>query len=348
MSVRNRELVRDRLGPRPSGQSGPPPSRRRRRLVGWTTLAVVFAALAVGAMYGRQITSLLTHRIGAPTRTFPIEPFDRAPDFRLAVAGDVGEGEEEEWRTANAMDALAQGDPYDALLLLGDNVYPDGDPGRLNATVFQPFGMLFRDGTRLLAILGNHDVAGGRGLEHIRRLGMPDRWWTVALGDVRIVGLDSNLVGSEAQLRFLEETLSTAEEPWKIVAIHESPYSSGYQGSNLDVRRRFVPLFERYGVQLVLSGHDHDYQRSRTIDGVTYVVTGAGGRTRGAGEEAFTAAAWSVLSFVDIAVYADRLDVRAVTQDVRWFDRVTIARGPVDESPTLGGSGVTVPSLHPR
>ena len=325
----SRELVRDRLDPgRPSGPVPTRPSRRWRRVVGWATLGVVAATIAVGGMYGRQILSMLAHRIGAPVRTFPIEPFARTPDVRIAVAGDVGEGEEEEWRTANAMDALAREDPYDALLLLGDNVYPDGDPDRLDATVFQPFGMLLRDGTRLLAILGNHDVAGGRGLEQIRRLGMPDRWWTVAIGDVRIVGLDSNLVGSEAQVRFLEDTLASATERWKIIAIHESPYSSGYQGSNLDVRRRFVPLFERYGVQLVLSGHDHDYQRSRAIDGVTYVVTGAGGRTRGAGEEAFTAASWSVLSFVDIAVYADRLELRAVTQDERWFDRVTIAPGP--------------------
>jgi UDP-2,3-diacylglucosamine pyrophosphatase LpxH len=325
-AVRSREQVRDRLDLEGRGTPAPVrvPRARWRLVVSWAAVAVLLATVASGIVYGRQIVSVLTHRKGAPARTFSIEPFVRPPDVRIAVAGDVGEGEEEEWRTANAIDALAQGDAYEALLLLGDNVYPDGDPDRLRETVFQPFGMVLRDGTRLLAILGNHDIAGGRGLEHIRGLGMPWRWWTVAIGDVRIVGLDSNLVSSDAQMRFLQETLESATETWKIVAIHESPYSAGYQGSNLEVRDRFVPIFERYGVQLVLSGHDHDYQRSRQIRGVTYVVSGAGGRTRGTGEDTFTAASWSVLSFIDIAVFEDRLELRAVTQDDRWFDSVTI------------------------
>ena len=63
---------------------------------------------------------------------------------------------------------------------------------------------------------------------------------------------------------------------WTIVVLHHPPYSAGYQGSN--DRRRATPSrrsFERYGVQLVLSGHDHDYQRSTPINGVTYVVSGA-------------------------------------------------------------------------
>ncbi|HEX6230636.1 MAG TPA: metallophosphoesterase [Actinomycetota bacterium] len=309
---------------RPALPEGPSRFRRWRRVAAWGAIAALCLVLAAGLYYRRQIVSMLTHRRGAPDRTFTLEPFATPPAVRIAAVGDVGEGEEEEWRTANAIDILAQEDRYDALLLLGDNVYPSGDPDRLDATVFEPFGMVLRDGTRLLAILGNHDVAGGHGLEQIRRLGMPGPWWTVAIGDVRIVGLDSNQPSNPDQLAFLERTLAEATEPWKLVAVHEPPYSAGYQGSNLEVRRAFVPLFRRYGVQLVLSGHEHDYQRSTPIDGVTYVVSGAGGRTRGAGEDAFTAASWSVLSFVDLNVFPDRLVLRAVTQDARGFDEVVI------------------------
>lgn len=290
--------------------------------------ALVLAVISVAAvLYGRQTVSFLTHRKGAPERTWPVEPFPEPPLFRVAVAGDIGEGEVEEWDTAAAMFRLGGADPYDVLLLLGDNVYPDGDPARLSDTVFRPFGDVLDAGAHLLAIVGNHDAAGGRSLEQIQALGMPYLWWSGSFGDVLFIGLDSNRVGDPKQRIWLETTLKEATERWKIVAIHASPYSSGYQGSNLDVRERFSPLFERYGVQLVLSGHDHDFQRSVPIGGVTYVVSGAGGRTRGTGEEAFTAAAWSVLHFLDLSVFEDRLVIRAVTQDGRVFDEVSIASG---------------------
>lgn len=253
-------------------------------------------------------------------------PLDGRPLLRVAVTGDIGEGEVEEWDTARAMVALGDGDPYDVLLLLGDNVYPDGDPDRLNDTVFRPFGDVLDAGARLLAIVGNHDAAGGRSLEQIRRLGMPALWWSVSIGDVQFIGLDSNRVDDPDQLAWLERTLSESTEPWKIVAIHESPYSAGYQGSNADVRDRFVPLFQRFGVQLVFSGHDHDYQRS-FVNGITYVVSGAGGRTRGTGEDDYTIVSWSVLHFVEVNVFDDRLVLRAVTQSGRIFDEATIPLG---------------------
>jgi 3',5'-cyclic AMP phosphodiesterase CpdA len=125
-------------------------------------------------------------------------------------------------------------------------------------------------------------------------------------------------------MAFLERTLADSAARWTIVAIHESPYSAGYQGSNLEIRDRLAPVFARYGVQLVLSGHDHDYQRSRPIDGVTYIVTGAGGLTRGTGEEWFTAVSWSVLHYLDINVFRDRMLVRAIDQEGRAFDEVEI------------------------
>lgn len=305
------------------------PTPRRRRRIGIVALSTIIAiAVAGGVLYGRQAWSMLTHRKGAPTATWAVGPFasEDRPLVRIAAVGDVGEGEEEEWQTAWAIDRLSFDDaPYDALLLLGDNVYPDGDPARLEYTVFRPFTLVLDRGTRLLAIVGNHDA--GHADEQAEMLGMPGTWWTTTIGDVRIVGLDSNRVEDPEQERFLEDALSTADEPWTIVAIHEPPYSAGYQGSNMAVRERYSPLFERYGVQLVLSGHEHDYQRSDPIGGVTYVVSGAGGRTRGTGEAPFTAASWSVLHFVDVNVYADHLLVRAIDQDGRAFDEVTIPRG---------------------
>jgi predicted MPP superfamily phosphohydrolase len=75
------------------------------------------------------------------------------------------------------------------------------------------------------------------------------------------------------------------------------------------------PILIANHVQLVLSGHDHDYQRSEVINGVTHIVSGAGSGTRRTGREWFTAQSFAWLHFLDIGVYPDRLVLRAVGSD---------------------------------
>ena len=280
-------------------------------------------AVAVVAAFPGPTVAYLTHWKGSPNRTTAYEPPSPAdpPVLRLAVAGDIGDSGGRLDRTAAAVTALAGDRGYDVLLLLGDNVYPEGDPARLGETVFGPFGTLLAGGTELLAILGNHDVKDGHGSPQMAALGMPGRWWARSLGDVLLVGLDSNDPDDPEQLAFLEQALSGSEARWKIVALHHSPYSAGYQGSSEDSRRVFSPLFERFGVQLVLSGHDHDYQRSKVIRGVTYVVTGAGAGSRRTGEHWFTAESFSWHHFVELDVWPDRLVGQAVNQKERVADR---------------------------
>ena len=145
------------------------------------------------------------------------------------------------------------------------------------------------DHAELLAILGNHDVMNNNGEEQMRALGMPGPGWSKQIGDVLFIGMDSNHADDPNKRRGSKRTLRRRTVRWKIVAIHHSPYSAGYQGSSTSVRKNFVPLFERYGVQLVLAGHDHDYQRSKPINGVTYVVSGAAAGTRRTGSDSFTA-----------------------------------------------------------
>ena len=300
-------------------------SRRVRQLL---AVVLVAAVGAVGLSYRRQIASFVTHVRGSPTTTQPFALPSEPPLVRIAVAGDVGYAGSRLRQTAAAMDAVAEGDPYDALVLLGDNVYPAGDPDQLDRTVLEPFGPVLGDGARLLAILGNHDVMDGHGEEQLERLGQTGRWEAVDLGSVLFVGLDSNDASNPAQLAWLEATLAASDDRWRVVALHHPPYSAGYQGSNLRARRTFGPIFERYGVQLVLSGHDHDYQRSKVIGGVTYLVTGGAADTRRTGKEAFTAFSGSWHHFVDLAVYDDRILVQAVNQDGRSFDKASIRPAP--------------------
>jgi 3',5'-cyclic AMP phosphodiesterase CpdA len=290
-------------------------------------VVLLAAVVAVGLTYRRQIVSYLTHWKGGPSSTQPWRPHVPPPDVHIAVAGDIGDSGSRLDATGAEMARIGGEEPYDALLLLGDNVYPNGDPAKLPDTVFGPFARVLDEGADLLAILGNHDVKGGKGDEQLAALGQAGRYWSRRIGDVLVVGLDSNTWDDPRQLSFLEKTLASTTAPWKIVALHHPPYSAGYQGSSVDIRDRYSPVFERYGVQLVLSGHDHDYQRSVPIGGVTYIVSGAAAGTRRTGQADFTAESFSWHHFVDIAVTGDQLVLRAVGQNGRVADEVRIESG---------------------
>jgi 3',5'-cyclic AMP phosphodiesterase CpdA len=211
------------------------------------------------------------------------------------------------------------------LVLLGDNAYPNGDPARLRTTVFDPFHEVLDAGSELLAVLGNHDVRDGNAERQVEALGVPGRWYARHIGPVLVVALDSTDPGDPEQKRWLERTLASASEPWRIVALHHPPYSAGRHGSSRDVRAAFEDLFRRHGVQLVLAGHDHDYQRSVPIDGITYVVSGGAATLRPTGREDFTAVSWSDYHFLDVAIWADRLQLRAVGQDGLVRDQLDLA-----------------------
>ena len=76
----------------------------------------------------------------------------------------------------------------------------------------------------------------------------------------------------------------------------------------------------------MLAGHDHDYQRSKPIDGVTYVVSGGAATLRPTGHEDFTQVSTSTLHYVDLLVEEDRLTLRAVDQSGMLFDSFELSR----------------------
>jgi 3',5'-cyclic AMP phosphodiesterase CpdA len=295
-------------------------------VVSGVVVLVLLVGVVFGLQYRRQIVAYLTHWKGSPTHTEPYVPYPVSdpPALHIGVAGDIGDSGNRIVATGAAMARAGESTPYDVLLLLGDNVYPAGDPAKLPDTVYGPFSAVLDSGATLLAILGNHDVKGHHADAQMRALGMPGRWWSRQFGDVLIVGLDSNEPDNPDQLAFLERTLRDTDARWRIVALHHPPYSAGYQGSSKHVREVFAPVFAEHHVQLVLSGHEHDYQRSEPIDGVTYVVSGAAAGTRRTGEASFTAVSFSWHHFVDVAVFDDRLVLRAVNQDLRVADEATV------------------------
>ena len=246
---------------------------------------------------------------------------------RLAVVGDVGTRRPEVHQTARAMADTAARGPFRGLVLLGDNVYPHGEPSHLDAAVFSPFAAVLEAGASLLPVLGNHDVEDGHGDAQAERLGMPGRWYSSRLGPVLFVGLDSNQPGDPGQRAWLISTLAGTDAPWRVVALHHPPYSAGRHRSEPSVRRAFCPLFQRFGVQLVLAGHDHDYQRSLPLGATTYVVSGGGARVRPTARAWFTAVAFATHHFTDLHFYDEHMVVRAVDRRGRVFDEALVRRG---------------------
>lgn len=245
------------------------------------------------------------------------------PLARIALAGDVGTGDGAERRTARAVEDRARAGAWDALVLLGDNVYDDGDPDQVDRVVLRPFAPVLRDAP-LLAALGNHDVRGGHGPAQLRALGQPGPWYSRRIGPLLIVVLDSNRPSDPQQLAWLRNTLSQDDAPWTVAVMHHPMRSAGQHGSSPDVRAAFAPLFRTYGVQLAIAGHDHDYERTRSIDGTTYLVSGAGAKLRPVGSNADTVVSSSVLHFLDLRAYDDRLVVQAVGQRGDVLDGVVL------------------------
>lgn len=257
----------------------------------------------------------------------PVPPVAGKPLARIAVAGDTGTGDAAEAATVQEMvDQERGGPPYDALLLLGDLVYEDGDADLVDTAVTEPFAPLLDSGTVLVPVLGNHDYASGDQTTILAELGRRRSWYEQRVGPVRLVVLDSERVDDPAQQEWLERVLAEPRPPgtWTIAAMHHPAYSAGDHGSTASVQEHWVPLFTRYDVPLVLAGHDHDYQRSEPLDGVTYVVSGGGAKLRPTGREDFTAVSSSTLHFVDLLVYDDRVEARAIDQSGRLLDSFTL------------------------
>jgi 3',5'-cyclic AMP phosphodiesterase CpdA len=294
-----------------------------------TLLVAVVVALIAAAVVVTVIRVVGQQPAGSPRpsgiageRALPLQ---QPPLVRLAVAGDTGTGDPPQLRTVAAMQSAQGRYTFDGVLLLGDMVYDVGDPALVDDVVTDPFAPLVQGGADLIPVLGNHDVESGRQGKILRLLGETRSYYVQEIGSLRIIVLDSNEV-DDAQTAWLRRVLSRPAQRvrWTIAAMHHPAYSAGEHGSDIEVREAWTPLFEKFDVPLVLAGHDHDYQRSQQINGVTYVVSGGGAKLRDTGSDDFTEVSESVLHFLDVAVYRDHIAVRAIDQQGNLVDRFVV------------------------
>lgn len=250
-------------------------------------------------------------------RTAP-EP-GRGARISFVAFGDSGSG------SADQMDILAQLHtvPFRFMLHTGDIAYESGTMAEFEANFFAVYATLLRS-FAMFPTSGNHDEAA---IYH-QVFDLPwdgsHSWYSFDYGDAHFVSLDTNDVTDE-QAAWLDQDLTANQREWTIVYGHHPAFSSGEHGSTASVQKLFVPIFERHGVDLVLAGHDHDYERTEPQNGVNYLVTGGGGRgTRAVGSSSFTAFSEQVLNFVYVEIEGNQLRLHAIDATGDEFDQLAI------------------------
>jgi len=196
--------------------------------------------------------------------------------FGFVVVGDFGKGNADETTLATQVRTFTESHPFDAFVTVGDNVYGTESPSFFPKAWTRPFGWVEQSGAAIVASLGNHDVQNDGGVAEMALFGMPARYYERQVGPVDLFVLDANDPTDPAQRAWLQGALAASKAPWKVVVFHQPAYSCGLHGSRPEVQKQWTGLFQQYGVQLVLTGHDHDYQRFARIGGVTYIVDGGG------------------------------------------------------------------------
>ncbi|HUS64474.1 MAG TPA: metallophosphoesterase [Kofleriaceae bacterium] len=261
------------------------------------------------------------------------DPATAAAGFRTAPAagsgarvafvafGDSGNGGDDQFSVREHLETV----PMQMMIHTGDIAYESGTMQQFEDNYFSVYASM-TDSIPMWPSIGNHD-------EHDTYHQVYDLPWASSshdyysfdYGDVHFVALDTNDV-SQRQADWLEDDLAENQREWTVVYGHHPPFSSGEHGCATDVRDLFVPIFEKYDVDLVLAGHDHDYERMVPQNGVNYVVTGGGGRgTRPMGSpQDFTAFAESVLHFVYVEVEGNQLLLHAIDATGVEFDQLAI------------------------
>src|SRR5262249_40447150 len=198
--------------------------------------------------------------------------------FKLAAIGDHGTGGQPQYAVAGQMDEWHRRFRSDRVIMLGDTPSGSQGPADFVRKFERPYKPLLDAGVKFYASLGNHDKTSNDTYKLFNMNG--ERYYSYVRGLVRFFVIDSNVLDAR-QLAWLETTLRDSHEPWKIAYFHHPLYSDGGRhGSEVELRVKLEPLFVKYGINVVYSGHDHIYERLLPQKGITYFVAGSAGELR--------------------------------------------------------------------
>ena len=221
------------------------------------------------------ILTVLTAGLLADEFKFPL----KSDSVRFAAIGDMGTGAPPQYEVAQRMLKVRQTFPFDFVIMLGDNIYGGSKPADFERKFAVPYKPLIDAGVKFYASLGNHDNTNERFYKPFEMNG--ESYYTYKKGKVLFIVLNSNYMDPK-QAAWLETQLRDAGNgDWKICYFHHPLYTSAkFHGPSLDLRQSLEPLFIKYGVDVVFSGHEHVYERVHPQHGIYYFTEGSSGELR--------------------------------------------------------------------
>jgi predicted MPP superfamily phosphohydrolase len=318
------------------------------------------------------------HENGELTANEPLSFRTACPGALSFLAfGDSGSGSAEQQILASWM----RRENPSLVLHLGDLAYPTGSFQDFLAYYFDPCRDLMKR-VPFFPCPGNHDYMTRDAFPYLALHDLPHvgsvpesdrgRYYSFDWGNVHFVSVDSNapLVlaagGHGPMLEWLENDLRTTRQYWKIVYFHHPPFAGGPNENDASselARRYLVPIVERHGVQLVLNGHEHSYQRTYPLTGkwavpegrgTVYVTSGGGGYgLYAAHSNPLVAVRHSVHHYLRVNVSNSRLSVRAIGlsgEEVDGFDLAPLPEvsDSVEILPTSDIAPTRVLRIHGR
>ena len=257
------------------------------------TLVVLLLALLAGGCRAQELPTSAVRKTAITVeelRPRPGEPAlpKKLGSVKFAVIGDSGRGDQAQNEVAQQLVAWRAKFDYDLVLMVGDNIYDRHTPEDYAAKFERPYKPLLDAGVKFQAAIGNHDDPaqifyekfnmGGQRYYTYRRSDQP--LGPITGGGVRFFALDSRSFDPE-QLTWLRKELADTNSKWKIVYFHHPIYTSGrYQTAARTLRNVLEPFLVEGDVDVVISGHEHFYERIVPQRGIVYFTTGAAGSLR--------------------------------------------------------------------
>jgi hypothetical protein len=311
---------------------------------------VVVDGLRPATRYRYTVTVGDAHQDGELT-TAP-EPGTDAP-LTFVVYGDTREYPDAHRRVMERV----RNEVPDFLLATGDMV-DEGSKEEQWQLFFDIEGPLLRDNV-LYPAVGNHDRQGrGRTADNYRgwfavpeNSPDPERYYAFTYGTSRFLVLDSNEYSFALtdQTAWIEQQLTAARDDRRVrhvfVVMHHPPYSISLHGGQRDLRERWTPLFEKYGVTAVFSGHDHVYERAE-VGGLHYFVSGGGGAPLYPRKQHPSQIDLDAVKFFErtnhylrVHIVGDQIEVTAIRIDGTPIETTTWSDAPRGSQAAVAGAG---------
>ena len=278
-----------------------------------TEHTIAVSGLSANTKYYYSVGTTTTTLAGGGNNYFfyTPPPTGTAIAVRVWVVGDSGTGNSSARAVRDAFNSYNGSKYTNLMLMLGDNAYSSGTDSQYQSNFFDVYQNRLRQ-TAVWPTIGNHDTAESSSpslsIPYFLNFTLPTRgesggiasgtekYYSFNYSNIHFVCLDSmtsNRSASGSMLTWLKNDLANNTKEWVIAFWHHPPYSKGSHDSDaetrsIEMRKNALPILENYGVDLVLSGHSHSYERSKFIDGFygyswnwsnKYLIKGSSGRT---------------------------------------------------------------------